>query len=167
LAASVNAWRHFIEKLPGVIGLKDGHAFALGTTATLPTCEARREGEERLVRGTAGVATRRVICAKNAADAYAWWDAPLAVTVRKGTATWNPGSIPAGGRESTPVTVTGAATTDVAVCGFSTIGGTSDVLRCVAQVTAADTCEATLHNVSTATGQDLGSGTVTCVVMTT
>jgi hypothetical protein len=120
------------------------------------------------VRSAAGgVATRRVICAKNAADAYAWWDAPLSLTVRKGTATWNPGSIPAGGRESTPVTVTGAATTDVAVCGFSTIGGTSDVLRCVAQVTAADTCEATLHNVSTATGQDLGSGTVTCVVMTT
>jgi hypothetical protein len=68
----MTAWRHFIEKMPGVIGLKDGHAWALGTSATLPTCEARREGEERLVRGTAGVATRRVICAKSAADAYGW-----------------------------------------------------------------------------------------------
>lgn len=71
-------WRHLVERLPGVLGLKDGHGFALGHTASLPACEARRRGEQRRVAGGAGVADREVVCRKDAADAYAWWDALLA-----------------------------------------------------------------------------------------
>ena len=71
----MTAWRHFLERLPGVLGMKDGHAFALGLTASLPTCEARRRGEMRRVIGAAGVGDRIVVCGKNVADAYAWTSA--------------------------------------------------------------------------------------------
>lgn len=68
----MNVWRHFVQRLPGVLGLKPGHAFALGNTASLPTCDNSRRGEERRVEGGAGVADQIVVCEKDAADAYAW-----------------------------------------------------------------------------------------------
>lgn len=74
------AWQHFLERLPGVVGLKTGHAFVLGSTTSLPTCEARRRGEQRQVDGGTGVADRIAVCLKDAADAYGWSDVTLAAT---------------------------------------------------------------------------------------
>jgi hypothetical protein len=69
---------HLVSRLPGAFGVRDGHGFSVGAAATLPTCEAKRDGEERRVPGGAGVADRRVICEKDAADAYAWTEVGLA-----------------------------------------------------------------------------------------
>ena len=121
----MTAWRHFIEKLPGVIGTKDGHAFVLGHTATLPTCEARREGEERMVRGTAGVATRRVICVKNAADAYAWGDTLAGAASAAQSATIASGVVTVSGPGVTLLTVdteAAAASDDLVTINGGTAG---------------------------------------------
>lgn len=153
--------RHLAEKMPGVLGLKPGHGFSLGHTPNLPTCEARREGEERLVRGTAGVATRKVVCVKNAADAYAWWDSPLAISVLTNTATYNPPSINANARASTTLTVTGAAIGDIVVCKHTTVI-TQDWDEDY-RVSATDTVLYVLTN-RTGSPIDLGSGTLRCMV---
>jgi hypothetical protein len=65
---------HLQSLMPGVLRVKDGHGFALGHVATLPTCESRRRGEERRVQGGAGVADRLVVCQKGHVDGYAWLD---------------------------------------------------------------------------------------------
>lgn len=87
---------------------------------------------------------------------------PGFLSVLTGTATWDPLDIAAGGRDSTAVTVTGAAVGDPAICGFTP--NVSNVLACVATVTAANTCTTVLHNLTTATASNLGSGTVRCTV---
>ena len=76
---------HFVERLPGVLGVKDGHGFSLGQTASLPTCDLRRLGEERYVPGGAGVADRRVVCRKTAADAHGWEDVLAVSPVQSAT----------------------------------------------------------------------------------
>jgi hypothetical protein len=65
-----------VERLAGSFRLKDGRGFALGHTdaANLPECNASRVSEERVIEGLTGVADRKVVCEKNAADAYAWRD---------------------------------------------------------------------------------------------
>jgi hypothetical protein len=65
-----------VERLSGSFRLKPGRAFALGHTAAadLPLCDESRQSEERVIEGLTGVADRKVVCEKNAADAYAWRD---------------------------------------------------------------------------------------------
>jgi hypothetical protein len=62
-----------VEKLPGSWGIKDGYGWRLGRTplAKLPPCSASRQGEKRIVPGSAGVADAEMICAWNG-SAYAW-----------------------------------------------------------------------------------------------
>jgi len=71
-------------------------------------------------------------------------------------ASWNPGSIAAGGKEAKDITVTGAALGDFAIASFSL-----DVEDLIlnAQVTAADTVTVVLAN-NTGGAINLGSGTV-------
>jgi hypothetical protein len=63
---------HLVSRLPGSFGVRDGHGFSVGQTATLPTCEAKRRGEERRVEGGSGTGDRKVICEKDAAGSYFW-----------------------------------------------------------------------------------------------
>lgn len=78
----------------------------------------------------------------------------------QGSATWNPGNIADGDKESKNVIVTGAVMNDYAIASFSL-----DVedLELNAQVTAADTATCVLAN-NTGGAIDLASGTVRVLV---
>jgi hypothetical protein len=62
--------------LPGTLRVLSGRGFMVGevTAAQLAAipCDAQREGEERRVKASTGVASRTVRCEQNAADAWAW-----------------------------------------------------------------------------------------------
>lgn len=139
-----------------------GRGFATVMVESLGRCAKENRGEEVWLRGAAGVADAKYVCLKNASDAYAWVGTTPFAAVLTGSTTWDPGNISGGVRTSTAVTVTGAAVGDPAVCGFTP--NVSDVLVCVATVTAANTCTAVLHNVTNTLASDLGSGTVRCTV---
>ena len=76
-------------------------------------------------------------------------------------ATWDPGSVAAGGKVSTTITVLGAALQDFVLRSFSLdLQG----LTLTADVTAADTVTVTLANL-TGTAVDLASGTLRVAVL--
>lgn len=83
----------------------------------------------------------------------------------RGATTWNPGSVAAGGRISTTVTVTGAALGDAVIgVGLTTLNTVDGVLQGV--VSAADTVTVWLVNNNTGvTAIDYGSGTLSAIVM--
>lgn len=62
----------FGRRLPGTHAVPDGQGFYLGHTATLPVCDASRDGELRYQRGGTGVADTIVCCQKDASENYAW-----------------------------------------------------------------------------------------------
>jgi tripartite motif-containing protein 71 len=80
-------WRAIVQRLPGSWAVQPGHGFAMGkiAAADLPSCNATRQFEERVIPGAAGVADRKVRCEKDAADAYAWVDVGAAALVGVGT----------------------------------------------------------------------------------
>lgn len=69
-------------RLGGTLGLVPGAAFATGevTSAQLATipCNASREGEERRIPGSTGVASRKVRC-EYSGSAWAWGEVGVAV----------------------------------------------------------------------------------------
>lgn len=153
---------HLQSLMPGVLRVKDGHGFALGHTATLPTCEARRRGEKRRVQGGAGVLDREVVCRKTAADAYGWWDELLGLTILTGSTTWNPAAVANGNTTSTTFTLTGAADGDVCVGGFSGVGGEAgNGLQVGCTADGANTVRVWVQN-QTGGSRDLPSGTARC-----
>lgn len=56
----------------GTVRVRDGSGFAVGASTTLPPCERPREGEERRVASSAGVASRKVRCERSAAGVWSW-----------------------------------------------------------------------------------------------
>jgi hypothetical protein len=86
--------------------------------------------------------------------------ATFAVSQLAATVTWDPPDVPAGGKESTTVTVTGAALGDIALASFSL-----DVqeLTMTANVSATNTVEVVLCNL-TGSSVNLGSGTLKVLV---
>jgi hypothetical protein len=62
----------YLQFADNAIGLIEGLGWRVPVSTDLPTCGEAREGEERRVAGSAGVASRKVRCEKNAADAWAW-----------------------------------------------------------------------------------------------
>ena len=156
-------WQHFVELLPGVLGMKPGHAFTLGHTASLPTCDASRRGEERLVHGGAGVADRKVVCRKTAADVYGWGELATPVgNVLMGTATWNPANQTSGTFQGTDITVTGAAVGDPTICALSSVTNLNGYMQ-HGSVKTTNTVRFELHN-NTGFTNDLDEGTVRCYV---
>ncbi|HCM31825.1 MAG TPA: hypothetical protein DIC32_10175 [Acinetobacter radioresistens] len=73
------------------------------------------------------------------------------------TTVFDPPSIPAGGSESTNVTLTGAAPGSAVLVGFSNFNANIDI---IAKVTAWHTVQVTFKNTGTSS-VDLGSGTIT------
>jgi hypothetical protein len=66
--------RHLVERLPGSLGMRDGHPFSLGampSIASLPTCDASREGEKFRIPGVGADASAEVTCAWDGA-AFSW-----------------------------------------------------------------------------------------------
>lgn len=147
---------HFLERLPGVLGMKDGHAFSLGKTTSLPTCEARRRGEQRQVNGGAGVADLIKVCLKDANDGYAWVYAP---TVLYGTGTWNPGALASGADEGVNVTVTGAVLGDMAVASLDSMTAAAGG-RWAITANVNDTNNVVVRIVNYGSSVNLASGTV-------
>lgn len=78
-----------------------------------------------------------------------------------GTATWNPADLADEADESVTVTVTGAAVGDPCLVGLTTL--TTDDFLITANVTAANTCQVVIKNVSGG-NVNLASGTVRVVV---
>jgi hypothetical protein len=64
----------YIVLLHNALGLPPGLGWRIGKHDDLPTCTEALRGYEYRVEGGAGVADRRVVCAKDAADAYDWVD---------------------------------------------------------------------------------------------
>lgn len=81
-----------------------------------------------------------------------------------GTATWDPASLTTGSSEVKAVTVTGAVVGNAVAVGFTTLPNTKWQLS--GNVTAADTVSVTITN-NTGGTVDLGSGTVTAIVIQT
>jgi hypothetical protein len=83
--------RHLLERLPGSLGLRPGHGFALGeypSIASLPLCEPARAGEKRRIPGGTGVADTEVTCQKDDADTWAWVEAGTGTGEASLTAAW-------------------------------------------------------------------------------
>ena len=155
----------------GVLDLGRGTArllLGLPRVTSLPAASATYRGVVGRVEGGAGVADTLGACTKDAADAYAWRDitgqnvAAITGTLRH-TSTWDIPNIAANGRETTTVTVTGAAAGDLVVASHDQLGATS-ALFVAAHVESANTVRVTVHNVSGA-GINPASGTLKVLVL--
>lgn len=89
-------------------------------------------------------------------------DVSVGPKIMIGSTTDDPGSIAADASESQAVTVTDAATTDIALAFHSGMVG-ADTIYLNAEVTASDTVTVTYHNPGTG-AVDIASGTLSVVV---
>ena len=86
-----------VRRLPGSIGVRDGRGWSVGVTpsATLPICEAAREGEERRHTGSGGTASAKVRCNWTGA-AFAWEENSLSAHTHAAPAATQSATIAAG-----------------------------------------------------------------------